>query len=338
MRTTNDCFPSLKELSRAALSSKISTEASKTGCTLQRLEQPAVDSVGLQVNPTQSWLGEYQLVILNDNNADNAAAGNEVEGASGDIDTGHIGRNASPHIIASSELAPTPTASINTSSPWYDVEETYYVNEPAPGPRPHEQHDVPATLAQSQLQTVPRSSTPLQDQTSQQDIEDITQSTSMESAPHSLPNPSDNGNDGWADDRMAELEKELGLVLEEVQVESSSAGTPTSPSPRSAEAPPDGIQSRECTEPTIQGLEEWELQETEVVVEREPVAMQQQKELRDPDVGDQDLVEVVDADDLEDKEVTEILLAAEPKIPEEHRFRLRGIRTEPLAGRQTKTT
>ncbi|KAH6696527.1 hypothetical protein BKA61DRAFT_741680 [Leptodontidium sp. MPI-SDFR-AT-0119] len=42
------------------------------------------------------------------------------------------------------------------------------------------------------------------------------------------------------------------------------------------------------------------------------VAMQQQKELGDPDVGDQDLVEVVDADDLEDKEVTEILLAAEP--------------------------
>ncbi|KAH7305407.1 hypothetical protein BKA65DRAFT_202246 [Rhexocercosporidium sp. MPI-PUGE-AT-0058] len=175
----------------------------------------------------------------------------------------------------------------------------------------------------------------------------------MESAPHFLPNPSDNGNDGWTDDSMVELEKELGLALEELQVESSSAGTPTSPSPRSAEAPPDGIQSRECTETTssrpeelqdtsrngtAQGLEEWELQETEVVVEGGPVAMQQQKGLGDPDVGDQDLVEVVDADDLEDKEATEILLAVEPKIPDEHRFRLRGIRTQPLAGRQTKTT
>ncbi|KAM3076884.1 hypothetical protein ACMFMG_003647 [Clarireedia jacksonii] len=68
------------------------------------------------------------------------------------------------------------------------------------------------------------------------------------------------------------------------------------------------------------------------------VAMQQQKELGHPDVGDQDLVEVVYADDLEDKEATETLLAAEPKIPDEHRFQLRGIRTQPLAGRQTKTT
>ena len=36
---------------------------------------------------------------------------------------------------------------------------------------------------------------------------------------------------------MAELEKELGLALGEQQVESSLAGTSTSPSPRSAEAP-----------------------------------------------------------------------------------------------------
>ncbi|KAL2063229.1 hypothetical protein VTL71DRAFT_5033 [Oculimacula yallundae] len=357
---SDDHFPSLEELSRAALSSKISTEASKTKCTLQRLEQPAVHSVGLQVNPTQSELGERQgicqaqPVILDDNGADNAGAGNEVEGAFGHIDTRHIGWNASPHIAASSELVSTPTESINTSGPWYDVEETYYV-EPAPGllPRPYDQHGVPATLAQSQLQTVPRSSTPLQDQISQQDIDDITQSTSMESAPRSLLKPSDNGIDGWTDDSMAELEKELGLALEELQVELPSAGTPTSPSPRSAEAPPDGIQSREYTETTssrpeelqdtsgngtAQGLREWELQETEVEVEGGPVAMQQQKGLGDPDVGDQDLVEVVDADDLEDKEATEILLAAEPKILVEHRFRLRGIRTQPLAGRQTKTT
>jgi hypothetical protein len=36
---------------------------------------------------------------------------------------------------------------------------------------------------------------------------------------------------------MAELEKELGLALEEQKVESSSAGTQTSPCLRSAEAP-----------------------------------------------------------------------------------------------------
>ncbi|PVH70774.1 hypothetical protein DL98DRAFT_123429 [Cadophora sp. DSE1049] len=373
-RAQDDHFPPLEELTPAALSSKISTEASKTGCTLQRLEQAAVDSVGLQVNPTQSGLGECQGIcqcrytgcyscskavrclyadqpaVLHDDDADNAGARNEVEGALGDIDTRRIGRDASPPIFQTSALISTPTESIDASGPWYDVDKAYYFN----GQAHREQYgSVPLTLSQTQHQTVPRPSTPLQDQINQQDIDDITQSTSMESAPRSLPKPSDNGNDGWTDDSTAELEKELGLALEELQVELSSAGTPTSPSSRSVEAPMDGIQSRERTETTgsrseelqdtsphgtAQGIERWELQETGVVVEGGAVAMQQQKELGHPDVGDLDLVEVVDADDLEDKEATEILLAAEPKIPDEHRLRLRGIRTQPLAGRQTKTT
>jgi hypothetical protein len=58
-------------------------------------------------------------------------------------------------------------------------------------------------------------------------------------------------------------------------------------------------------------------------------------------VGDQqDLVEVVNADDPKDKEATEALPAAQPKIPkiDEHRFQLRGVRARQLARRQTKTT
>jgi hypothetical protein len=35
---------------------------------------------------------------------------------------------------------------------------------------------------------------------------------SVESALHSLPKSSD-GDDGWTDEKMAELEKELGLAL-----------------------------------------------------------------------------------------------------------------------------
>jgi hypothetical protein len=127
----------------------------------------------------------------------------------------------------------------------------------------------------------------------------------MKSAPHFLLTISDNSNGGWTDNSIAELKKELGLALEELQVESSSAGTPTCPSPRSAEAPADGIQSRECTETTssrpdelqdtsrngaAQGLKEWELQDNEVAVEGSPVVTQRQKV--------------------------------------EHRFRLRGIRTQ----------
>ena len=138
---------------------------------------------------------------------------------------------------------------------------------------------------------------------------------------------------------MAELEKELGLALEE-QVKSSSASAPTSPSPRSVEAPQDEIQSRERSEATgsrpeelqevsrhgtAQGLEEWEHRESEVVMVVE--------ELGQPAVGDQqDLVEV--------EEATEALPATQPEIPkiDEHRFRLRGVRVRQLPGRQTKTT
>lgn len=300
--------------------------------------------------------------MILDDDLDEAGARDEAEGASGDVDTGRIDPDASLHnTFATSELASVPTKSMDASGP--DVEEGYYIRELAPGLGSCEQHTVPSAPAQAQPQTLPQSSKPLQDQTNQQGISRITRSTSVESALHSLPKLPDSGDDGWTDENMAELEKELGLALEEQQVESSSAGTPTSPSPRSVEAPQDETQSRDRTETTgsrpeelqdtsrhgtAQGLEEWEQQETEVVVEGGAVAMQQQEELAaqkeelgHPAVGDQqDLVEVVDADDPEDKEATEALPAAQPKIPEidEHRFRLRGVRARQLAGRQTKTT
>ncbi|KAH8598540.1 hypothetical protein B0O99DRAFT_738770 [Bisporella sp. PMI_857] len=146
------------------------------------------------------------------------------------------------------------TRSIDTSDPWYDVKEGRHIEEIAPGLGSHEQHSVPSTPAQAQ---------PLQDQTHQQGIGSITRSTSVGSALYSLPSP-DSGDDGWTDENMAELEKELGLALEEEQV-------------------PEGeIQSREYSETTsgrpeklqdvsrhgaAQDLEEWEQRETQVVVE-----------------------------------------------------------------------
>jgi hypothetical protein len=271
-------------------------------------------------------------VILDNGDSDDAGARDEAEGACGDIDTGCIEQDASQFdIFAISELASEP-------------------------------HGMPSASAQAQPQTFSQSSRPLQDQTNQQDVDDITQSTSVEFALHSLPKLPDSGDDGWTEDSMAELEKELGLALKEQQVESSSTGTSTSPSPRSAEAPQDETQIRERAENTgsrpeelqdtsrhgtAQGLEEWEQQETEVVVEGGVVAMQQQEELAAQNeelgqlvVGDQqDLVKVVNADP-EDKEATEALPAAQPKTFEidEHRFRLRGVRARQLPGRQTKTT
>jgi hypothetical protein len=48
------------ELFRTALRPKISTKASKTESTLPRLEQPALNGPGLQVDRSQSGLGERQ--------------------------------------------------------------------------------------------------------------------------------------------------------------------------------------------------------------------------------------------------------------------------------------
>lgn len=179
----------------------------------------------------------------------------------------------------------------------------------------------------------------------------------MESALYCIPKPSDSGDDGWTDENMAELEKELGLALEEE--ENSSASTPTSLHLRSIEAPQDKIQSPERTGATgrrleepqdasrcciTQGLEEWKQREIEVI-EEGGVAMQEQEELaaqkEEPHVGNQqDLVEIVDVNNPKDKEATEALLATQTEIPkiDEHRFRLRGIRTQQLPEHQTKTT
>ncbi|KAG9245435.1 hypothetical protein BJ878DRAFT_541275 [Calycina marina] len=104
---------------------------------------------------------------------------------------------------------------------------------------------------------------------------------------------SDSGNDGWTEENMAELEGELGLALGEQKVESSSVGTPSSPSPRSVEAPQNEIRGRGRSETTgsrpeelqdasrygtAQRIKEWKRRKTEVV-EAGGVAMQEQQEL-----------------------------------------------------------
>jgi hypothetical protein len=183
----------------------------------------------------------------------------------------------------------------------------------------------------------------------------------VELAPHSLPKPSHNGDDGWTEDSIAELEREVGLALVD-QVQSIAARAPNSPRSRSVEALQDGIQSRECTETTgsrleeprdasrpgnlAQGLEEWEQRETrvvetpgrseprggELVGEAGGVAMQQQEEL----AGQKEELGRPALGDQQDKEATEALPATQLEI-DRHRFRLRGIRSR-LARCQTKTT
>lgn len=92
----------------------------------------------------------------------------------------------------------------------------------------------------------------------------------------------------------------------------------------------------------VQTLGRNELGEEELAREAGGVEMQQQEDLgwqeeafAQPSMGDRpDLVEVIDADDPKTKEAIEALPATQPEIY----FRLRGIRTQPLAGCQTGIT
>ena len=94
--------------------------------------------------------------MILDDESDEACAGDKAEGAIVDVDTGHIGRDASPYnTFTTSELASGPAKSIDTSGPWYGVKEGRYVEETTPGLGSHEQHSVPSAPAQAQPQTLP---------------------------------------------------------------------------------------------------------------------------------------------------------------------------------------
>ncbi len=71
--------------------------------------------------------------MIFDDELDQAGAADEADYASGDINIGRIGRDRSPHnTLASSELASGPAKPIDTSGPWYNVEEDRWIDEPAP--------------------------------------------------------------------------------------------------------------------------------------------------------------------------------------------------------------
>ncbi|PVH67637.1 hypothetical protein DL98DRAFT_639498 [Cadophora sp. DSE1049] len=264
----------------------------------------------IEANRNTTARAEDQPVILdNDDDLDKARAGGQAEGASGEVDTGRIELDASLHnSFPTSELASAPTDSIDTSDPWYDVEEGRYVEETAPGPGSHEQHSVPSAPAQVQA---------LQGQIHQQD-------------------------ETWLNWR-----KNWGWLWESNKWSHHRPHTYL-PKSSSAEAPQDDIQSRERSETTgsrpeelrdacrcgtsAQGLE-WEQRETWVAVESLG-----RRELGEEAVMEETgRVEVNDTDDRMDKEATEALPATQLEIDKLH-FRLRGIRTQQLPGRQTKTT
>jgi hypothetical protein len=187
-------------------------------------------------------------MLLDDDDSDMAGVKDKAGDISANVDTRCAEQDTTRHnTFATLDLTSGPVQPIDTSGPWFDLEEGCYVDEPAPGLGLGEQRGVPPATAQTQPQTLHQSSKLLQDQTNQQGVGSITESTSVESALHSLPKRPDSGDDGWTDNSMAELEKELGLAVEEQQMESSSAGPPNSPSTRSVEAPQEEIQTGNLT-------------------------------------------------------------------------------------------
>ena len=186
-------------------------------------------------------------------------------------------------------------------------------------------------------------SKPLQDQTNQQDIDDITQSTSVESMLHPLPKPSHSGDDGWTDDSMAELDKELGLALEEQQVEP-------------AHLPPQVLarSKHHRTRPRVENtpkLPVADQKSCKILLDMAQLRVLRSgsnRRLRWWKKGLGTQLWVISRTwsrsstrtTLKTKEATEALPAAQPKIPkiDEHRFRLRGVRARQFARRQIKTT
>jgi hypothetical protein len=90
------------------------------------------------------------MILDNDDDLDEVDARVQLEGTFSEVNTRRIERDTSLHdIFATLVLASMPTESINTSGPWYDVEEGRYIEELAPGLGPHEQHSIPSTPAQA---------------------------------------------------------------------------------------------------------------------------------------------------------------------------------------------
>lgn len=88
------------------------------------------------------------MILDNNNDLDEADTRGKAEGASSDIDTKYIKRDAGLRgTFATSELALALIEPIDASGLWYDVKEDRYIEEPAPGLRPHKQHSVPSIPA-----------------------------------------------------------------------------------------------------------------------------------------------------------------------------------------------
>jgi hypothetical protein len=127
--------------------------------------------------------------MILDNESEEEGTENEAEDRASDIETWYTKRNTSlQSTLKTSDLVSKPTKSIDTSGPWFDVEEGRFIHEP-------------------ELSSIfPPVSKSLPDH-SYKCVNNITTELAL-SLTLSL-----NGNDGWTDNSVAELEAGVELAL-----------------------------------------------------------------------------------------------------------------------------
>ncbi|KAH6667260.1 hypothetical protein B0J14DRAFT_659238 [Halenospora varia] len=234
--------------------------------------------------------------------------------------------------LPTSEFASAPTESIDASGPWYDVEEGRYIEELAPGLRSHEQQRAfcsrtsPTPDPPSIIPATARSDPPARCR--QTGIGFGRATIGVIIGPHAYLPKSSLGRGTQDEIQSQERSETTGSRPEELR-DACRCGTPAQ-----------GLEwEQRETRVAIESLGWRELGEEALMEEVGGVEIRQQGELAGwPAVGDQqNKSEVDNTDDSMDKEATKALPATQLEI-DKHRIRLRGIRTQQLPGRQTKTT
>ncbi|KAG9228688.1 hypothetical protein BJ875DRAFT_229008 [Amylocarpus encephaloides] len=132
----DDDLPSLEELLRIPPRPTILDKTSRTEPVSQHLDQPVLNGVAIQADRTKSGIGERQgnssdQPMVRDDELEEEGLENEAEDSASDIETWHTERDASPQsTLKTSDLVSRPTKSVDTSGPWFDVEEGRFIDEP----------------------------------------------------------------------------------------------------------------------------------------------------------------------------------------------------------------
>jgi hypothetical protein len=265
-------------------------------------------------------------VILEDDESDTPEPEPEATAVSASVDAG-----ADPAFDLSKPVYPS------SHEAWWDVEDGYYIDGDLRPIPPLEQEGLASAPDQphSRYHSPRPSLDPINqhDDSDSDDNDETMRGTSDEPVSHVLLQPLDENGEGGSNENASKLERNMQLAFEE-QEKLLSAPAPSSHYPHRPSAEPSLLQLGQENDPSGTGYGKLEgprqgfpLCSQNEVGEAGGVEIQQQeellgldKELGRPAMSDQqNLVEVVDADDPKNKEATEAPPAAQLEIDKEYR-------------------